>query len=200
MAEIGSFDPNKLQQDCDEIARKTGWALSAWTQIEFQIAHLFSRISYIPNEEQSLAIMKTIISLDTRIDVVITLIDKSHLQNDLKPLLIRLLNKIKKQSKRRNYIAHFAIINVMEFTEGMQWVAALIPFANPSLIYEGFPTKLNAKDIEEMRVRWLNIASCLEWFVKILSSDPETPKEHIPPEHELVTELRNSENQSREGR
>lgn len=139
----------------DKIALHVGWALSAWTHIEFYIAILFHIVSDMPNREQALLVRKSIRSLDTRVTVINAIIGKIPFPPEFDEYISIwsvLLKRLKRQALERNYIAHLQIVFLIDYANLDALDSALVPFHSPADSYAGIPKRLQAEDIDAMRI------------------------------------------------
>ena len=187
-------DLARIEAESHALAQAAGYALSTWTIIETNLTKLFQIISELPDGNKAHLIMEAIISFDARLKVVSNIMDVFPWADEEREIWGLLVNRIQKQQKRRNQLAHFMIINV---SDGAVTNARLSPFYSQGAAFRNELTLLAVTDIEERSRRFRDLANAVNWFGAAAMQLKNKPEAALRPDNDPIRDIRNSIAQSR---
>ena len=180
-------DPAHLVKQRDDIARAVGLALSTWTIIETRLTQLFLIISTVQDNNKGYLMIDAIVSFDARLKIVTQLIGASGWPQLETKMWALLVEKIQKQQKRRNELAHFMIVNQ---SRGGPTEVVLIPFYSFGKAMRGETRPLRLRDLKEREMRFRELALAVAWFTDFTDTLTTQPPTTAPLEADLIRDIR----------
>lgn len=176
---------SKLEQ-VQEYATAVGFALHAWSLIEFALAQLFEALSGINPVRKANAAFFAIVSFETRLDVCHALIRFGSFSRMEKEIWDLLYERLRKFHKKRHRLAHYTILDTIKVSRGKRTeTVSLVPFypANRK------DSKLSVKEINERAEKFNELAYAVRWFWQLETSKQVQPQGSRPPVTDLVRQL-----------
>jgi hypothetical protein len=187
----------RIGQEQSNLAVAVGYALSSWTGLENNLTLLFQTIAQMKEEQKALVVMASIVSFDARHKVVCELMDAWDWDGlDLK-MWHTLANRIQRQQKRRNELAHFQLVS-FGGAKPEDCHMALVPYFTQAKAYSGITKRLFAADIWERNERFRELAASVSWFTRSAKLSPRQRQASPEPDTGLIPELRKLASQNLE--
>ena len=169
----------------NELMASVGEAINAWSSIEWALDGLFGSISGTDSTRSSI-IMASIISLEARLQVIDNLIGKISIRDELRTYWSRCFNRIKKQARKRNELAHFTVVS--RFFEGKGKSPVLLPYFSVGRLSiapakNGTPVirELGHKDIQHRASVFYGLAAAVRWLsVEMRVEQGKRAVNHLP--------------------
>lgn len=179
----------RIAQEQANLAVGVGYALSSWTGLENNLTLLFQTIAQMKDERRALVVMASIVSFDARHKVICELMeswdwDKLHLG-----MWHHLANRIQRQQRRRNELAHFQLISFGGQTPE-DCHMALVPYYTQAKAMTGIKKRLLAQDIWERNERFRELAATVSWFTRSAKKTPWQRVTDPEPDTGLIAQLR----------
>lgn len=150
------------------LTEEVGEALHQWSMVEIELATLFEVASEMPNHNAAQATMAAIVSFEARLQVCHAVLAFYELSDLHSRYWTRLFNRLSKKAKKRNELAHFAVISV-EAEEGAPiWL--LMPYFSLGQLALKHRRKghigdgLSAEQIRERAVSFHLLMEQVAWF------------------------------------
>jgi hypothetical protein len=179
------------------IEAAVGKALASWSGVEIQLANLFCEVSGIPDHRRGQIIMASIINFDARIQVCHEMMRLFGWEaRDLK-VWDKLFARIQKLQKRRNDVAHFAII--MGNVGGKQVDVCLAPYFSLGNEFRGKVTQLSAAQILERAASFRELDQAVRWYAHLAFTRRKPGLVTPAPTPDLVLRLQELVEQTPEG-
>src|SRR5262245_49679864 len=104
----------------DDLLLAVGHALRTWGMFELMLAQLFGMLSDYSDYKKAYAIFETIISFETRVDILDALMALEGLTPLEHETWRRFSSKIRKNHKKRHELAHFSVLNYVHQETGQE--------------------------------------------------------------------------------
>jgi hypothetical protein len=151
-----------MKEDSQEYFAAVGRALSTWSVVEQHLTTMFHALAGIRDMAKSLAIFDTIISLETRLDVIDALMELENLS----PLELETWNRcsarITKLHKKRHELAHFTLVAIAS-NNNVEKIR-LSPFHSFRRIVTQTTTYLDLGQLKEREEKFYELAQTVPWF------------------------------------
>lgn len=151
-----------------DLMASVGEAINAWSGVEWALDGLFGSISGTDGLRSSI-IMASIIALEARLQVIDNLLAQFKIRDELRTFWNRSYNRIKKQARKRNELAHFTVVN--RFEQGDPTGPVLLPYFSVGKlgmapVKSGVPQmkELRISDIQYRATVFNELAAALRWF------------------------------------
>lgn len=173
-----------------------GEALSNWATAETGLTMLFYGLCGTETRQQASAIMDTIISFDTRMDVVSALFALRDPSAEDAEFWRKFSGKCRKLYSRRHRIAHFRLLAAERKDGSIK--ADIAPFFSHEKWVTGGLKTLTIGEINELSERFIDLHDALLWMIPRVAAEAP-PKEYFgqdDAEPPLITLVREAARQS----
>lgn len=163
-----------MSHPSDGLLLAVGQALQTWGALENNLTDMFANLSDIPHRGKAFALFDTIISFETKADVIDTLMSIEKLTALEHETWRRFSAQLRKHYKKRHEIAHFGLVG--DTTKEGDVRYKLSPFLSLGGIVRGQVRTLTTKEIQARKAKFLDLNGALWWF----SMDVETRRGRRP--------------------
>ena len=169
----------------DDIMLAVANALDAWSRIEFALEGIFIAVSGMDHDRGSV-VMASIVALEARLAVCNNLIERSAFSGSSKLFWGRFYNKVRKEMKKRNELAHFTIIRPGSLGPSEAKLLPYFTMGRVAMANGGNLIELNTADITARGERFAGLAAALRWFFGQLNDELGKPLASRAPATDLV--------------
>jgi hypothetical protein len=157
-----------LKSDAMKVYAAVGQALCTWASAESALTLIFYTLAGNKTRQQAAAIMDSIISFDTRIDVLDALYTLKNASEEDAEIWRKLIARCRKLYKKRHKLAHFRLI-VTQTKTGRN-IPEIAPFFSYENWLNGKLLSLSLAEIEQLNAQFDELHDALLWILERLVS------------------------------
>lgn len=176
----------------DDLLLAAGKALQVWGGLEILISKMFATISDIPGQQKGSAVCDSVISFETRMDMLDVLMKFETIEPLELETWLRFSAKLRKKYKKRHELAHFSIFTMHRGSpqDETSTVYTLSPFLTYGSLINGEIRHLSAEQIRERAASFRELTQALTWFECEASARRGFPGGNRWPVSPLIVRLR----------